>query len=144
VKRKPTFILTACLLMVSASALAQTIQASGKIASNTVGTSATLYSATNPHATLTELTVATPGLLTSCSTPPQITFNVGGSLVNTTTLGNGSSLWSTPGIGLPYPIGPTNVVTAILTQPGIGCLNELPITVTATIELGRECFQCGK
>lgn len=110
---------------------------SGQITTNTPGTSINLYAPSYlyPNATLTALSISTPGTLSACSTQPQVTFYVGTSPVNTTTLGNGVSSW-TPTAGLPYAIGPTNTVTAVLSQAGIGCSSELPITVTATINLG--------
>jgi hypothetical protein len=109
-------------------ALAQT-QFSGQITSNT-STPATLANPVYYNETITAVGVSTTGAL-SCAAYPQVTFwfTRGGvqQVLGFVVTSAGSSWTAVPAV---TTLQPGDLVTAQLSAIGVGCTNEIPLTVS--------------
>src|SRR5664279_3892643 len=135
-------IVLACFVLVFAGAMSSQTQFSAKIPANTIHVPVTLANPVYYNETITAVGVSTPSGALNCSgLYPQISFrykrggvdNALGYVV--TSAGNS---WTQPPVAT--PLQPGDQVTAFLNDAGVGCTNELPLTVyfitqyTATVD----------
>ena len=102
----------------------------GYITSNTYGFSGNLFQ--NSYATvISGFSVSTQSTLTGCSVSPQVGLFDGAVQISLITMTNNQSSWSS-NYNLPYTAGANDVIGFELATAGVGCTNEIPITVKVT------------
>src|SRR5664279_5477461 len=124
-------IVLACFVLVFAGAMSSQTQFSAKIPANTIHVPVTLANPVYYNETITAVGVSTPSGAMNCSgVYPQISFRYkrGGvdNALGYVVTSAGSSWTQAP---VATPLQPGDQVTAFLNDDGVGCTNELPLTV---------------